>query len=192
MSMNNRPEFIDNTNGNTLAEGLNTHLSWLRDTHNNPSELSKVLKVLEKIQKYFNPGAYALLSEELNQLNGIRLLLGADPTPSYTLPPRPPGDSRFDSNMVNKALSDWAQGLENDRNLIGFTLQEDQNAQDLIRFLKTGKIEVRQYQKAFLHGKAFIFNENEGFIAKYGLAKTLIEEVNETLYNISRILTILV
>ena len=158
MSMNNRPEFIDNTNGNTLAEGLNTHLSWLRDTHNNPSELSIATG-------YFNPGAYALLSEELNQLNGIRLLLGADPTPSYTLPPRPPGDSRFDSNMVNKALSDWAQGLENDRNLIGFTLQEDQNAQDLIRFLKTGKIEVRQYQKAFLHGKAFIFNENEGFIA---------------------------
>ena len=81
MSMNNRPEFIDNTNGNTLAEGLNTHLSWLRDTHNNPSELSIATG-------YFNPGAYALLSEELNQLNGIRLLLGADPVSNthLTLP----------------------------------------------------------------------------------------------------------
>lgn len=156
-----KPEFVDNRDGNTLLRALRQHLSWLADTYVHPVELSIATG-------YFNPQAYALLADHLESLVRVRLLLGAEPTPPPARPKRKPGDPRrqaYDAQLVKQALSSHEQGLEDDRNILGFTTEVDATLQRLLDFLDSGRIEVRRYEQSFLHGKAFIFNDEEGVIA---------------------------
>lgn len=156
-----KPEFVDNRNGNTLVRALKGHIAWLKDTYANPVELSIATG-------YFNPEGFYLVAEELKSLRNIRLLLGAEPVPPPAMPIRKPGDPRgeeYDARMVSRSLRLLEEGLVRDRNLLGFTYEQDESARCLIEFLKEGNIEVRRYTRSFLHGKAFVFSDDEGVIA---------------------------
>lgn len=81
---------------------------------------------------------------------------------------RRPGDPRgeaFSTRVVDAALRALSEGLAHDRDLLGFSLDIDVNLQRLIDFLGTDKIEVRRFGKGFLHGKAFVFAEDEGLLS---------------------------
>ena len=161
MTSNNRPEFVDNQDGNTLADALKTHLDWAKGALTAPLELSVATG-------YFNAEGYFLIADQLEQLSGIRLMLGAEPLPGHLKPVRTPGDlhgERFNIKAVEEALQAFSQGLAYDRDLLSFTAEIDGKLQNLINFLKTDRIEVRRYEQGFLHGKAFVFGTNEGFIA---------------------------
>lgn len=154
-----RPEFIDNREL-TMLEALRTHLDWLQETYAKPVELSIATG-------YFNPGGFALLADRLERLSRVRLLLGAEPIPAAALPLRMPGDpqpDRFQANLIRKALQDTESGLLRDRDLLPFAPDTDQALRRLLAFLQTGRIEIRRYEKAFLHGKAYIFAADEGVI----------------------------
>ncbi|MGD0325768.1 MAG: helicase-related protein [Terriglobia bacterium] len=155
-----KPEFVDNREI-TLHEALNAHLDWLRTTYAQPVELSVATG-------YFNPEGFALLADRLERLTRVRLLLGAEPIPPPAKPLRMPGDplgERFEGKLVNEALRRHAQGLLRDRDLLEFSPETDRAIHRLLGFLETGRIEVRRYEKAFLHGKAFVFATDEGVIA---------------------------
>ena len=155
-----KPEFVDNREI-TLHEALNAHLDWLHTTYAKPVELSIATG-------YFNPEGFALLADRLDRLTGVRLLLGAEPIPPPAKPLRMPGDplgERFEGKLVNEALRRHAEGLRRDRDLLEFSPETDRAIRRLLAFLETGRIEVRRYEKAFLHGKAFIFASDEGVIA---------------------------
>jgi hypothetical protein len=155
-----KPEFVDNREI-TLHEALNAHLDWLHTTYAQPVELSVATG-------YFNPEGFALLAERLERLARVRLLLGAEPIPPPAKPVRMPGDplgERFEGKLVAEALRRHGEGLLRDRDLLEFTPETDDAIRRLLAFLETGRIEVRRYEKAFLHGKAFVFAADEGVIA---------------------------
>ncbi len=70
ISIELKPEFIDNRSGNTLSEALKGHLAWLSETYSQPLELSIATG-------YFNIEGFALLADQLERLPRVRLLLGA-------------------------------------------------------------------------------------------------------------------
>jgi len=155
-----KPEFVDNREI-TLQEALNAHLDWLHTTYAQPVELSVATG-------YFNPEGFALLADRLERLTRVRLLLGAEPIPPPAKPLRMPGDplgDRFEGKLVSEALRRHAQGLLRDRDLLEFSPETDRAIHRLLSFLETGRIEVRRYEEAFLHGKAFVFATDEGVIA---------------------------
>lgn len=46
--------------------------------------------------------------------------------------------------------------IEQDRDLLGFRAEADAAARRLIAWLRSGKVQVRRFEKGFLHGKAFL------------------------------------
>jgi hypothetical protein len=156
-----KPEFVDNRNGNTLLSALRGHIEWLGDTYAQPVELSIATG-------YFNPEGFSLLADHLDSMAHVRLMLGAEPVPPSARPRREPGDPRgkqYNARLVEGALASMEEGLAHDRDLLGFTADVDANVQRLLDFLESGKVEVRRYERSFLHGKAFIFADEEGVIA---------------------------
>lgn len=157
-----KPVFVDNRDGNTLARAITTHLEALRRAGRTPAELCVA-------SCYFNPQGLELLSRETQHVPRIRLLLGADPTPEALLPKRTPYDPAepdFTRRRVGEALAQLKDGLRRDRDLLPFDLQEDRAIRTLLDFLRSGQIEVRRYERHFLHAKAFLFRgEDRGVLA---------------------------
>ena len=155
-----KPEFVDNREI-TLVNALKGHLDWLHETYAKPVDLSIATG-------YFNPAGFALIADRLDRLTKVRLLIGAEPIPAPSMPVRMPGDprgERFDAHLVKGALNSHAEGLQRDRDRLAFTPATDRSLRRLLDFLTTGRIEVRRYERAFLHGKAFIFSADEGVIS---------------------------
>lgn len=156
-----KPEFVDNRKGNTLVAALRGHLDWLQETYKQPVELSIATG-------YFNPEGFALIADRLDTVPRVRLLLGAEPTPPPARPIRKPTDprgERFEAKLVKEAIEANFRGLVRDRDHLQFTEQTDAALRKLLDFLDSGKVEVRRYEKRFLHGKAYIFADDEGVIA---------------------------
>src|ERR1019366_1281915 len=147
-----KPEFVDNLEL-TMADALCGHLDWLDAAYKAPAELSIATG-------YFNAEGFSILADRLEKLTRVRLLLGAEPLPPAARPVRAPGEptgSKFEEKLVRDGLEKNAAGLLRDRNLLEFDPATDRAVRRLLEFLKSGKIEVRRYEKAFLHGKAFLF-----------------------------------
>ncbi len=156
-----KPEFVDNRSGNTLVAALRGHLDWLGQTYAHSVELAIATG-------YFNPDGFAMIANQLERLPKVRLMLGAEPTPPPVRPVRKPGEprgERFEAKLVHEAIRLNFDGLVKDRNHLSFDPQTDGALKKLLDFLASGKIEVRRYEKAFLHGKAYIFSDEEGVIA---------------------------
>ena len=156
-----KPEFVDNRSGNTLVAALRAHLDWLASTYARPVELAIATG-------YFNPEGFAPIADRLEKLPKVRLLLGAEPVPPPARPVRRPGDprgERFEAKLLHEAIRANFGGLLKDRDRLSFDAQTDAALKKLLDFLASGRIEVRRYEKAFLHGKAYIFADDEGVIA---------------------------
>jgi hypothetical protein len=67
-----RPLFIDNRDGNTLDEAIRQHLRALRQEMALPWEVCIATA-------FFNLPGYSLIAAELEQMAGVRLLLGTEP-----------------------------------------------------------------------------------------------------------------
>lgn len=155
-----KPEFVDNRELR-LVDALRSHLDWLRETYGKPVELSVATG-------YFNPQGFGMLADRLRHLGKIRLLLGAEPLPPPAIPLRMPGEprgERLHAKLVREELRKNEEGLARDRNLVPFNPDDDRVLEELLEFLRSGKVEVRRFEKGFLHGKAFIFASDEGVIS---------------------------
>ena len=114
------------------------------------------------------PGGFGLLADQLDRVGKVRLLLGAEPQPQGAGPqPLTTGGPRQRRrNALRRALEGHARSIEQDRDLLGFQQQTDAAARRLIEWLRSGRVEVRRYEKGFLHGKAFLIpTEGEAVIA---------------------------
>jgi hypothetical protein len=152
-----RPLFVDNRDGNTLARAITSHLAALRREGKTPAELCIA-------SCYFNPEGLELIAGEAQHVPRIRLLLGADPTPEATAPRRTPYDPtepEFTRQRVHQELRELERGLRRDRDLLPFDPAEDRAIRNLLHFLRSGRIEVRRYERHFLHAKAFLFRGKE-------------------------------
>lgn len=158
---NAQPEFVDNRDGNTLERALLTRLEWLAANLRTPSDVAIATG-------YFNPEGFGRIADALERLGHVRLLLGAEPV---TPPARPvrhlldPRGERFEAKLLRDALDQNQRGLLRDRDSLAFAPSTDRAIRRLLQFLESGKLEVRRYERRFLHGKAFIFQDGQGVLA---------------------------
>lgn len=157
-----KPEFVDNRKGNTLKRALAGHLEHRIDSGNVPEEVCIATA-------YFNPAGFAQVSVQLAKVPKVRLMLGAEPTPEAGLVRRKPFDPpepEFSRRRLREGIHRLEQGLRVERDYMAFSLENSTALQGLLAFLHSGRIEVRRYESAFLHAKAYIFaGEEAGFLA---------------------------
>ncbi|APE96237.1 helicase-related protein [Halodesulfurarchaeum formicicum] len=156
-----RPQFVDNRSGNTLATAINGYLEEIDDRLADDPDL-------DVVTGYFNPRGYFSVDEGLGHVDQVRLLIGAQPEYEGTERWRQPGDpldEEYDQKRINDALQRLDENLEQDRNLLGFSREMDENLQDLVEFLNSDRVEIRRHEDRFIHGKAYLFSDHEGVIA---------------------------
>jgi hypothetical protein len=147
-----QPEFLTNDKGQTVADGIN----WLLNHHRQSMSGQLDLSVSTA---YLNAGGFSLVADPLEEMDGVRLLLGADPDVS-TSKLRPLKDQldELETARMSNALEGQRRTMEEDRDLLGFTYESDASAKRMIKWLRTGKVRVRRFEKGFLHGKAWIIS----------------------------------
>ncbi len=110
--------------------------------------LNSILKEIPETQldiatAFFNIQAYALVKDNIQGVKRFRLLLGKSP------------EIRNDITLGDVLLKLLKEEVE------GFDLSRDKDnlIKDFIGFLNKENVEVRLYDKEFLHGKAYIFDQ---------------------------------
>ena len=128
-----KPEFLINRDGETVADAINAHLEFLLTTQVQPFELAISTA-------YFNPGGFSLLADSLEKIGKVRLVLGAEPEgPERELRHLDPtsGPEEAEHARFRRALDGSQRTLEADRDLLGFSLEEDNSATRLIDWLRS-------------------------------------------------------
>lgn len=124
------PEIIDNSEDNKLIDFLN---SKLEDNKND----------FDVATAFFNIEAFSMVRDELEGVERFRLLLGKSP--------------EFEND---RTLGDEIQDyIESDVEGLEFTRENRDAVRRLIEFLDQDSVEVRLYDEKFLHGKAYIWDD---------------------------------
>ncbi len=92
---------------------------------------------------FFNIQAYSLIKDNIQEVKSFRLLLGKAP------------EIRSETTLGDVLLKMIREEVE------GYELSEEKDnlVKEFIEFLNRENVEVRLYDKEFLHGKAYIFDE---------------------------------
>ena len=158
-----KPELAVNRGHDTVAEALNGFISHAATGFVGGA-------ALDVATAYFNVGGYTLLADSLDQVTGVRLLLGAEPTP----PERCPRELRTESvnpkqahrTRLRQALEGHEQNLLAERDHLGFTAEVDTSTRRLVKWLRSENVQVRRLEGRFLHGKAFLVGDrSHGVVA---------------------------
>ena len=157
MSNSEKPEFAVNRDGQTVSEALSGFISHAATGFVGGASL-------DVVTAYFNVGGYALLADSLDQLTGVRVLLGAEPSP----PENPRRALRSESvhpqraahSRLRRALDSHEQNLVIERNHLGFTQEVDAATRRLVEWLRSDKVQVRRLEGRFIHGKAFLVSDH--------------------------------
>ena len=145
-----QPEFLTNDDDQTVADGI----LWLLNHHRQALGGEIDLAICTA---YMNPGGFSLVADPLEEMDNVRLLLGADPDVATSrLRPLKDQFSELESVRILAALEGQIRTMEEDRDLLGFTYENDESAKRLIKWLRNRNVEVRRFEKGFLHGKAWI------------------------------------
>jgi len=91
---------------------------------------------------FFNISAYALIKNNLDGVSRFRLLLGKVPEM---------GNEKTLGEVLLEEVREEVEGFE-------LSKEKEDNVRNFIRFLKKENVEVRIYEKQFLHGKTYIFD----------------------------------
>ncbi len=159
--MTEQPQFVDNRGGNTLATAINAYLEDLDDRLADDPDL-------DIVTGYFNPRGYFSVSDGLDHVDQVRLLVGAQPSNEGTerwRHPDEPRDEEYNQQQINDSLQTLDHNLKRDRDLLGFTREVEDNLQELVEFLRSDSVEVRRHEERFIHGKAYLFSDHQGVIA---------------------------
>jgi hypothetical protein len=148
--------------GESVAEEINRLLRGLR-------EQLAVPPTIAIATAYLNAQGFELLADELERAPGVRLMIGAEPQqPEERMFARRPSDGE----LLEKAIADHELGLRDERDLAGFAVERDVAERRIVAWLRmvdengVPRVQVRRYTKGFLHGKAYIpENDLAGILA---------------------------
>ncbi|MCH8146926.1 MAG: hypothetical protein IH987_02900, partial [Planctomycetes bacterium] len=104
---------------------------------------------LDVATAYFSISGYRLIQEQLHSTGAFRLLIGSDPQTGADVGLRP--DQR----------RELAARMQGDLEAEPFTEETLKLVEDLIAFLRSEKVEVRLFDKGFLHAKAYLFHHDQ-------------------------------
>lgn len=154
------PEFIDNRD-TRMDRAIVGYLEHLKATLREQPEVAIATG-------YFNPEGFCLIAPALEGCARVRILLGAEPTASVARERRKPGDPRgraWDERLLRRALTATESAMLTDRDRVPFLPETDHVLQEMVAFLRRAPIEVRRFEDAFLHGKAYLFGNRQGIFA---------------------------
>ena len=129
------PFAIDNVS-HKLGDVLN---ALLAQAHGRPFDVATA---------YFSISGYRLVKDSLHGVGNFRLLIGSDPQAGTDIGLKP-----------NPTL--LARRLAGDVEAEPFTEETMRLVEDLIAFLRAEKVEVRLYDRGFLHAKAYLFHHDQ-------------------------------
>ena len=160
--MNDRPAFIDNRDGNTLTRALRAVLDVPRADR--VREGTGTPDLVRIATAFFSPAGFAQIAGALSRVPEVRLLLGADHTADERVPRRGLGEppQTFERRRLDTRLRDMDHGLRWERDRLPYTRTSATALRTLIDALRGGNMEVRRYERAFLHAKAYILTSSDG------------------------------
>ena len=150
------PVFATNRNdtGETVAAEVNRLFRMLREHYATKPDGAIATA-------YINPGGFALLADELEQVPRIRLLLGAEPEQETLRRLSEAEEVEFEKRL-DRAIGTHVDWLRAKRDAMGFDREITASAQRMVAWLQSqsvdglARVEVRRYVDGFLHGKAYI------------------------------------
>lgn len=152
------PDVSANLDGRTVAAALSEWWAGAVDSLKEPPSLAVA-------SAYFNAAGYETLADVLDRVGPVRLLLGAEPDPGVEVRSRRPLGELPRHDLERRtaiALADHQRRMIDDRNLQPFEPQTDAVLARLVDWLESGRVEVRRYERGFLHGKAYLLDAMNG------------------------------
>jgi hypothetical protein len=155
--MNFAPEFIDNRDGNTLAAALAGLLGCI--TEKGLTEVSVRPAELAIASAFFSPRGLANLAPHLDGLRRVRLMFGIEAPRDVEMRRPHLGESpeHFDARLMREGLKEAEDAARAARDRFPFTQEGIAALRRLIHRLRGQNVEVRRYERAFMHAKAYIF-----------------------------------
>jgi HKD family nuclease len=160
--MSDKPDFIDNLDGNTMTTALRRILDIddlvIKSETSNPPEIARIATA------YFSPEGFSRIAPAIANLNSIKLLLGTEPLSDNERWRRKLDESneRFVARKLRENLIRQENSLKVERDNIPFTRDSKEAVKKLVDALRAGNMEVRRYEENFLHAKAYIFTSESG------------------------------
>ena len=158
------PRFIDNLDGNTLARALREALAATESANDASEKATDPPDAVRIATAFFSPTGFDHIAARLKLVPTVRLMLGADHA-ARTPPERRRLDeteSAFNKRRIRAGLDRMDEALRWERDRLPFTRSSGEALRTLIAALQAGNMEVRRYEKAFLHAKAYIFTPSNG------------------------------
>ncbi len=151
------PEFIDNRDGNTMAEALARLLGGgapggFAETSGRPAELAIAAA-------FFSPKGLADLAPHIDGLDRVRLLFGIEAPRDAERRRANLGETpeRFEARLLREGLREAEAAARAALDRFPFTRDGINALRQLIWRLRGQNVEVRRYERAFMHAKAYIF-----------------------------------
>ena len=162
-NVKSRPEFIDNQSGNTLAQALNTVLSPAVP-EGAGGQVGAPPDAVRIATAFFNPSGFAEIATRLQRVREVRLMLGADLAAATQTDRRrlDESDAMFERRRLQVGLQRMVGTLRWERDRMPFTRTSGRALRLLIETLRAGNMQVRRYEKAFLHAKAYVLTRKAG------------------------------
>ena len=163
--MTDKPDFIDNLDGNTLAAAMRLLLGAASDDSTILTEASTQVDEARIATAYFSPAGFARIATAIAPIPSIKLLLGSDPLADNVRWQRKLDETerRFTARKLRESLKNQEAAIRSERDHIPFNKNSSSAVKQLVAALKAGNMQVRRYEENFLHAKAYIFTSvNEG------------------------------
>ncbi len=175
--MTTRPDFIDNRNGNDLARALGNILNVKADRE--AAESNAPLEEVCIATAFFSPTGFGLIADRLQSVPAVRLLIGADFSVNAAGGRKKPDETpaAFEQRRMASGLRRMDDALRQERDHLRFTLANAHALGKLVAALRAGNMEVRRYEKSFMHAKAYIFAASDG---AYGKPSVIVGSSNLT------------
>lgn len=170
--MRGKPVFIDNRDGNTMAEALKRvfgDVSVFDDNkHIRENDLPEEVRIASA---YFSPQGFRKIANALSKIPSVRLMLGADMPLEANFQPRPVGtnEDQWQRRLLKNRLEFLQRGIKQERDQLPFTPESNHAMHALIKALRAGNLEVRRYEDKFLHAKAYIYSSGGKTIGTSGI-----------------------
>lgn len=159
--MTNFPEFIDNREGNTLARALRTFLG----SHEGKGRIGfdAIPDSVCIATAYFSPTGFSQIADSLKSIPTVRILLGADQTAELSLENKRLDERwpAFERRRILFGLDQMQAALFKERDSLPFSRASREALRKLIEAFRSDNVEVRRYEKTFLHAKAYIVSSTK-------------------------------
>ena len=151
------PDIIDNIEGNTLLCALNSVL-------NNPLD-TKGYKEVCIATSFFTLSGFFQITHGLMNIKFVRLIIGTEFFQKNLSTSKPIGETKeeFYKRQLKKDLKNFEKRIQEERNHLPFTLENERRIKSFIKYLKSGNIKICRYEKNFLNAKTYMFiKERDG------------------------------